>query len=365
MRVCSTLGLDPRALSFPYSEEWHDQNVFWTALAKHDQLQPHTLPEACHSAVWAAGFASSPGTSSLVLIFSASLVDSPKKWPPFKLQLKHPQLDLPHRLDRRFGSDRFLELILPSLDSMKNRPSMEVLKADIPVVVKEWLVKKSHKFLDRTWTAFFVREYKDSRKTKKADRGHANAFETASEAPGGNRLYLFAQDGSGFLSELGQAAPVTNKRVHVKMSRDALAEWLLQVSKNQDQPIMKLFSRFALGLSRTQPTVVLEKSDIIKRSRDKRSTAGNVMNDGIGRFSVSLGRKIRDYLGLAEVPTGFQGRIGSGKGFWIRDTTDRRGDWIEVYPSQRKWRCDYRDKEHRTVEICETVSNRQDCLCES
>lgn len=362
MRVCSTLGLDPRALTFTYSKQWRDQNVFWGALAKHDQLQPHTLPEACHSAAWAAGFDSSPGASGQVLTFSASLVYSPKKWPMFKLRLDPPKLGLPHRLDRRFGSDRFIELIIPALESMKNPPSMKALEAKASLVVKEWLAKKSHKFLDRTWAAFFVREFKDG----KPQKARANTFETPSEAPGKNRLYLFAQDGKGFLSEPGQAASVNDRPDrHTKMSRDELAEWLLQVSKNQDQPIMKLCSRFALGLSRTQPTIVVEKSHIKNQGNDELSESGNIMNDGIGRVSVSLARKIRDHLGLAEVPTGFQGRIGSGKGFWIRDTEDRPGDWIEVYPSQRKWQCDLDDPEHRTVEVLETVSSHQDRLCES
>lgn len=78
------------------------------------------------------------------------------------------------------------------------------------------------------------------------------------------------------------------------------------------------------------------------------------MNDGIGRMSSSLARKVSESMGLLDVPAGFQGRIGSAKGVWIRDKTDlgaKEEDWIETYPSQRKWNCDFVDPDQRTFEV--------------
>lgn len=78
------------------------------------------------------------------------------------------------------------------------------------------------------------------------------------------------------------------------------------------------------------------------------------MNDGIGRMSSSLARKVSECMGLMDVPAGFQGRIGSAKGVWIRHKTDfdaDEGDWIETYPSQRKWKCDFLDPDLRTFEV--------------
>ena len=78
------------------------------------------------------------------------------------------------------------------------------------------------------------------------------------------------------------------------------------------------------------------------------------MNDGIGRMSSSLARKISESMGLLDVPAGFQGRIGSAKGVWIRDKSDlaaHQEDWIETYPSQRKWKCDFLDPDQRTFEV--------------
>lgn len=76
------------------------------------------------------------------------------------------------------------------------------------------------------------------------------------------------------------------------------------------------------------------------------------MNDGAGRISPSLMRKIRDVLGLPTIPSAVQGRLGSAKGMWLVDVKDQSNeDWIETYPTQRKWQCDMSDEAHRTLEV--------------
>lgn len=97
---------------------------------------------------------------------------------------------------------------------------------------------------------------------------------------------------------------------------------------------------------------MLEESQIRRRSRDILSPDGQVMNDGAGRISPSLMRKVRDVLGLQSIPSAIQGRLGSAKGMWMTDTTDLgREDWIETFPKQRKWKCDMSKEAHRTLEI--------------
>lgn len=76
------------------------------------------------------------------------------------------------------------------------------------------------------------------------------------------------------------------------------------------------------------------------------------MNDGIGRISPSLAKKVADALGLLDCPSCFQGRLGSAKGMWLIDVeSDDERDWVEIYPSQTKWECDFDDPHHRTLEI--------------
>lgn len=98
--------------------------------------------------------------------------------------------------------------------------------------------------------------------------------------------------------------------------------------------------------------MVLEESQIYEKSQDILSPLGEVMNDGVGRISPSLMRRIRDVVGLQSIPSAIQGRLGSAKGMWMTDTTDLgRGDWIETYPKQRKWNCDRSEQAHRILEI--------------
>ncbi|KAL2261484.1 hypothetical protein VTK26DRAFT_4059 [Humicola hyalothermophila] len=81
------------------------------------------------------------------------------------------------------------------------------------------------------------------------------------------------------------------------------------------------------------------------------------MNDGIARMSRTVARKIRDALGLSDIPSAIQGRMGSAKGMWLLDVTDSGDtDWIETYPSQRKWKCNWADPYHRTLEVRQVSS---------
>ncbi|KAM0287733.1 hypothetical protein ACHAQH_000264 [Verticillium albo-atrum] len=76
------------------------------------------------------------------------------------------------------------------------------------------------------------------------------------------------------------------------------------------------------------------------------------MNDGIARMSARAARLIRDELGLTDTPSAYQGRFGSAKGVWVVDATNLDNDiWIETYPSQRKWECDFLDEGLRTFEV--------------
>ncbi len=83
------------------------------------------------------------------------------------------------------------------------------------------------------------------------------------------------------------------------------------------------------------------------------------MNDGVGRMSRSVARKVKEILGLPIAPCALQGRLGSAKGMWIIDVEDdgtSGEDWIETYPSQRKWECDFLHEHQRTLEVRDCAS---------
>lgn len=105
-------------------------------------------------------------------------------------------------------------------------------------------------------------------------------------------------------------------------------------------------------MTKTVPIMELESHQIRHRVRDLESQTGQVMNDGAARISPSLMRKVRDVLGLVTIPTAIQGRLGSAKGMWMVDPTeDSQEEWIETYPSQRKWVCDESEEAHRVLEV--------------
>lgn len=53
------------------------------------------------------------------------------------------------------------------------------------------------------------------------------------------------------------------------------------------------------------------------------------MTDGAGRISKSLAIKIATKLGLTNLPSGFQERIGKVEGFWSFGNSERPRDWIQ------------------------------------
>ncbi|KAK8064677.1 hypothetical protein PG994_007315 [Apiospora phragmitis] len=288
LRVCLFAGVPTRDIQLSYEESWLDQDVLWKMLVFTLQLDPLR----------------------------------------------------PHKLNRRFGQDRFMELIIPTLDA-KNLPSHIKNIAIAESTLRHWASQRLHYFMRRIWSGFFIRPYRHN-STKEAVKDQKDLFNPVHHVSSKHRFYLFAEDGDDFVPSVpGQLPPKGEPfKAHTRATKGDMIEWLLQISQNMDQPVTKLFLRIVLGLSRMDATVVLEKSQIKIRKRDRLSPTGNVMNDGIDRISQSLARKIRTMMGSSGNLTGFQGRI---------------GNWIILYPSQRKWKCDFIE-EHRTFEVRSEVS---------
>ncbi|KAI0841638.1 RNA dependent RNA polymerase-domain-containing protein [Hypoxylon sp. FL0890] len=347
LRIALHCGIHMDELRFEYDPSWtDDQNIMWTTLQAQPIFRGKSFPEKSRPEAWTAALNDKFGTEGQVVILTASLTaNTSKTGPLFILKLNPLKLDLPHRLSRRFGSDRFLELVIPSMGSQDVRNFGESAIESI----QRWLVYDCHVLLGRVWTSFFLKPSLPKKITNE------NTLGPQTKTIHQERIYLFAEDGNDF-NRLGTADHWSPKGepvgMHTKMRRDSLIDWLLQISNNQKQPLLKLFSRIALGLSRTRPTVVVQPEQIRHRPVDIISPTSKVMNDGIALMSHGLARAIRDVMGLQDIPAGFQARFGSAKGFWIRDTTDTSDEiWIETTPSQRKWNCDYAEDDHRTFEV--------------
>ncbi|RYP56745.1 hypothetical protein DL769_009871 [Monosporascus sp. CRB-8-3] len=333
LRIALHCGVDLEELGLTYDESWTDQTRLRSMLKNHPLLRDKNLPERTNTDTWNASLQDFTSRGQHVVL-SASLETSRTTTGPFfKVSLNPLKFELPHRLDRRFGSDRFLEILVPS-------PSRNLSESSADYLI-EWLVKHPHILLGRKWAPFFIRKA-DPKKRSKDD-----GFGPEPKPEYVERVYLFAEDGNDFHQPRGEEYPPKGEPVgsHSRLSRSGLLSWMLQPQQNGDQPYLKLFSRIAL--SRTPIPMPHRNDDIL-------SPTGKVMNDGIARMSSSLARKISESMGLIDVPAGFQGRIGSAKGFWIRhrpETDADEDDWIETYPSQRKWKCDFLDPDHRTFEV--------------
>ncbi|ROT39867.1 hypothetical protein SODALDRAFT_377778 [Sodiomyces alkalinus F11] len=322
---------------------WTDQTQLRGALRRHHLFAGKTFPESCASNAWDACHSTFQAEGMGVSLVLELAWNEASHGPLFTVSLQPPKLDLAHRLSRRFGSDRFLEIIIPSPNARERPNFIKDMDGASDAIIK-WLATQKHFVMGRQWAAFFTKYFKKTVKDR-LQRETMTSME---------RVHCFAEDGHSFYPSpsIPSKAEATQIRDRARLNLTDMLNWAISLRDNMGQPALKLFSRLALCLTRTHPTVVLEPSQIRHQPKDILSPTGNVMNDGIAGMSPALVRRIRDHLGLQDTPTGFQGRFGSAKGFWIRDDRDTSDDiWIETFPSQRKWECDFVDEDHRTFEV--------------
>ena len=280
-------------------------------------------------------------------------INAKQNGPVMCLKLSPVLADRSCRLQRMFGSDRFLYLDLPKFDVGKTGRFDKKQMQQIRKQLIEWL-KEEHSFLGRKWRAFHIDTLKKGKGTRRSDAMHDK------------RIVLFATQG------IGIEEPCTIHRMLNKF---------LPLALNRDQPICKAFARIDLGLSRTIPTLVFSPEQI-EFVHDKLSTddledtqfddrkldwptppEGTVMDDGCCVISVGaaieIWRLIKEATGAhAPMPSAFQGRIGGAKGLWIISaepfTKDpyHLGRWIKINKSQRKFNPPNDNSvHHRTFEV--------------
>ncbi|KAM0172439.1 hypothetical protein ACHAPC_010765 [Botrytis cinerea] len=354
-RVFLFVEVSMAEFTLPYAKEWEQYDKLWNMLKALPILQNKKFPERCGANVWDVAMKGYiRGFNGVV--FTAALLENKKEpGPLLSFQLKPMRLDLTHRLERRFGSDRFFEIAIPHLESRKNGSAMSKSDPDAWNALKSWLVNGDHQLLGRTYKSYFLK----CGERKKKSTLKSDTKEDSSAIP--YRAFLFATDGHRFVKRSRMRNPAPN--VLVRMTVEELLNCIRPTSENDHQPYMKLFARTALVVSRNRATVTVEETQI-RRKEDIRNPDVNdpsktyVMTDGAGRMSLALARKIVLKLELAYIPSAFQGRFGQAKGLWIVDRTqDIENDWIELYGEQCKWKRgkkgshDYGHPSHRTFEV--------------
>jgi hypothetical protein len=201
-------------------------------------------------------------THNSYVVLTASLELASGMGSYVKVKLQPLKFDRPYRLSRRFGSDRFLEILLPSLDSSKAPASFRNLGEWGIERFRQWILHGPHHFLGRTWAPFFVRPEKGKAIKSTKTEGLGSDPKQAPE----NRLFLFAENGDDFHPATLGRFPAKSEDVDSRtvLAREGLLDWLLQTANNTDEPYLKLFSRIALGMTvlfvrRTVPVLILHR----------------------------------------------------------------------------------------------------------
>ncbi|KAK0631081.1 RNA dependent RNA polymerase-domain-containing protein [Bombardia bombarda] len=354
-RICLHCKVDLEDSSLKYDPAWAKQGMvgIWKSLHRLDVFRGKSFPEKPAPDVFAAALANFGSKGNAVLMSAVLDFNPANTGPLFLVQMKPLQFDQSCRLTRRFGADRFLEILIPS---PTNQSAPEIVRNPGGAEkVVEWLTRQQHSLAGRQWQAFYTKDA-GYRKPIKEYRLKLDEKPIIKD-----RVHFFAETGHNFRPVLIKTRKVipadepVNQRSDFKVGQ--MLDWLLQIENNDSQPHLKLFSRIQLGLSKTYSIMIFEPNQIRHHDEDILSPIGKVMNDGIGRMSRSVARKVRDFLGLSDIPSAIQARIGSAKGMWLMDVSDQGdADWIETYPSQRKWICDYLDPFQRTLEVRSVAS---------
>jgi hypothetical protein len=228
-------------LEYKPDQTWHDQTNFRSLIFRHRLFIGAGLPQPCDRVVWNAGFGSFASHDKAVVLSAEFVVNTEDSGPLYRLKLQPPRLELGHRLARRFGADRFMEIIIPSPTS---RDAPDIIKNDEQGAEKVigWLNDNLHYFLGRSWSPFYNRAV---RKSVKVPRPPHKSMTIMQE-----RVYFFATDGNNFRLPESQFPPLeeaTSLGYRTKMRRSDLLNWAINVEGNALQPVPKLFSRLALS----------------------------------------------------------------------------------------------------------------------
>ncbi|CAN8099924.1 unnamed protein product [Discula destructiva] len=359
-RVALECEVDIASLDMQYEQTWTDQEILWAVLKSHRSFKRRRLPPKSDPRAWRLALDNNFELDGEAVVLTVTMhLNHSKVGPPMRLELHPLKREQSSRLFRKFGSDRFLEVRVPAVDSWQpssfptptSTPSAHG-EDEIEAIAARWLTRADHWLVGRRWSGFYVRDRPLKVETSTDQRGMERKTVFY------DRIMLFAEEGKDLCMpqpprterRVGRATTVVDRKT--ACSRNMMLDWLLNFEQQGGESYLKLFHRVALGLSQTAPVFVLEERQIRHKSQDLVSAQGEVMNDGAARISPTLMKKVRDFMGLQTIPTAIQGRLGSSKGMWMVDPTDTgHEDWIETYPKQRKWKCDESEEAHRTLEV--------------
>ncbi len=286
--------------SIKLPDDFDSYNKLWYHLGRFAKTRGVMPPARTELETWLEA-----GRGFEKVVLTADLHICTKKGGPlFEVQFKPMKTEKSSRLFRRFGNDRFLVIGIPALEESSFPKHYSKSWQALRQRTIDWLVREDHLYFGRVWRAFFVKA-KSEKKKKAVATQHGEIR---------HLVYFFATNGCDFKrSEQRVSCKGESISGHTPMTISNLWDWFCPRKHNKHQTYCKLFSRMALGVSKTDPTVVFHPSEI-RRIRDSFAETGEkhnrtVMNDGCSRLSRNAALAISQMLGI-HLPSAFQGRIG-------------------------------------------------------
>jgi hypothetical protein len=240
-------NLNGSELKYP-APEWEQQKTMWSQFKGLDRLKGQSLPTPTDEKVWDAALhykeiSNRCAAYSIDLEFNKCDADS-----LFSVRLQPIKLELGHRLSRKFGSDRFLEVTIPQLGKSDKLP--KCIRSDKHAHEKlvAWLTRKPHSILGRFWVAYFVREGK---KIERKAKDSWNIDGDEKETKFFHQVCFFACDGDSFRCNRSLTIPNESETrgKRIKVSLEELFRWAVNWTENKSQHPLKLFSRMQLSKS--------------------------------------------------------------------------------------------------------------------
>lgn len=238
-RVALHCEVDVASLDLQYDERLMDLDTLWHTLRNHPSFKGKSFPAKSDPIAWRDGLYNnfeSEGDGAVMLTATMHASKS-RHGPAMKLELHPLKREQGSRLLRRFGPDRFLEVRIPTIDTWLAGEEGEAL-------VARWLANESHPFMDRRWSAFFIRERSEKSEIKDVKYGQEPTVIF------NERVLFFAESGRHLpnsrptISALSKSIGPTPRAA---CSRTEMLNWLLNFNENCDKSYLKLFSRIALG----------------------------------------------------------------------------------------------------------------------
>ena len=234
IRVASACKVDISNFFTCFESTFASYDDLWSSLSSIAKAHGAQVPERSSLVAWDRASSIFEGVA---LTGKLKLLDQ-LKGSCFEFQLNPLKLEPSYRLSRQFGGDRFCVLGMPGLGPEDLPSHLKQNHNSVREVITNWLVETEHKFLGRTWRAFYTKPDGSKRK------GTRNSVKESRF-----RIYLFAEDGVGFMDgkRPGEADPRLLDRARTSVGE--MMEWFMPFKANQDQPSLKFFARLALGVT--------------------------------------------------------------------------------------------------------------------